>query len=97
MRYRYLDSFRCGISVFVIFFLRYCGIGYPPMFPSIQYAKFRFSDQLRWDTYRYFTHFIRFKPLTKYYAVTLKFNPLAIYLSHTLELNEKPSFFTIHF
>ena len=32
MRYRYLDDFRRGIYHF---FLRYCGIGYPPMSPSL--------------------------------------------------------------
>ena len=32
MRYRYLDDFRRGISVFAIFSY---GIGYPPMSPSI--------------------------------------------------------------
>ena len=32
MRYRYFVDFRHGISVSVAsFFLRYCGIGYPPM------------------------------------------------------------------
>ena len=33
MRYRYLVHFRRGISVFAIFFVRYCGIGYPPIPP----------------------------------------------------------------
>ena len=40
MRYRYLDDFRRGISVFANFFLRYCGIGYPSMSPSIKNRKF---------------------------------------------------------
>ena len=37
MRYRYLVDLRSGISVFAIFFVRYCGIGYPPMPPRPNY------------------------------------------------------------
>ena len=39
MRYRYLDDFRRGISVFAIFSYGIAVLGTPPISPSISYWK----------------------------------------------------------